>query len=68
MFRGVCVGAGRAKEQVKLFLQPLGHRIKAAGAEHLEIPSVAGAQTDVMNKFVGPAMLGEEVGAAAHRA
>src|SRR5271170_2397738 len=45
----------------------MGDRIEAAGAWHFEVALVGRAQTDVVNQIVGPAMLGEQVGAAAHR-
>src|SRR5271156_2597766 len=45
----------------------MGDRIEAAGAWHFEVALVGGAQTDVMDMLVGPAMLGEQVGAAAYR-
>jgi hypothetical protein len=67
VLRGVCVDTGGAEKQVKVFFEPMGDRIEAAGAGHFEVALVAGAQTDVLDLIVGPAMLGEQVGAAAHR-
>jgi hypothetical protein len=67
VLRGVCVDTGGAKQQVKVFFEPLRDRIQAASAGHFEIAPVSGAQPDVMDLIVGSAMLCEEVGAAVHR-
>jgi hypothetical protein len=67
VFRAVYVDTGGAENEVEVFIEAMGHRIKAAGAGHFEVALVGGPQTDVVNLVVGPAMLGKEVGAAAHR-
>jgi hypothetical protein len=64
---GVCIDTDGAEKQIEAFFQVLRHRIKTAGARHFEITLVAGAQTDVVDEIVGAAMLGNEIGAAAHR-
>ena len=63
----LCVDTGRPEKQVKVFFEPMRHRIEASGAGHFEVALVAGAQTDVLDLIVGPAVFGDEVGAAAHR-
>jgi hypothetical protein len=67
VFRGVCVDAGWAENEVEVFIQPMGYGIKAAGARHFEVALIRRPQTDVMNQIMGAAVLGEEVGATAHR-
>jgi hypothetical protein len=67
VFRAVYVDARGAEKQVEVFFEPMGHRIEAAGARHFEVALVGRPQADVMNLVVGPAMLGKEVGATAHR-
>jgi hypothetical protein len=67
VFRAVYVDTGGAEKQVEVFFQPMGHRIEAAGARHFEVGLVGRAQTNVVNLIVAPAMLGEQVSAAAHR-
>ncbi len=67
MFRAVYVDPGGPEKQVEMLIQPMGHRIEAAGAGHLEVALVGRAQANVVNLIVGAAMLGEEVGTAAYR-
>jgi hypothetical protein len=67
VLRGVCVDTGGAKKQVEVFFQPMGDGIEAAGAGHLEVALVGGAQTDVVDMLMCPAMFGEQVSAAAYR-
>jgi hypothetical protein len=66
VFRGVYIDTGGTEKQVEVFIQAMGDRIEAAGAGHFEVALVGGAQTDVVNMLVGPAMFGEEVRAAAY--
>jgi hypothetical protein len=67
VLRGVYVDTGGAEKQVEVFFQAMGDRIEAAGAGHLEVALVGGAQTDVVDMLMAPAMLGEQVGAPAYR-
>jgi hypothetical protein len=67
VLRGVCVNTGGPEKQVEVFFQAMSDRIEAAGAGHLEVALVGGAQTDVVDMLVGTAMLGDEVGASAYR-
>jgi hypothetical protein len=62
VFRAVYIDTGGPEKQVEVFIQPMGHRIEASGARHLEVALVGRAQANVVNLIVGPAMLGEEVG------
>jgi hypothetical protein len=66
MLRSLCVYARGPEKQIKMLFQALGDRIKAAGAWHFKVPMVSGAQTDVLDLIVGPAMFGDKVGASAY--
>jgi hypothetical protein len=67
VFRGVYVDTGGTEKQIEVFFQAMGDRIEAAGAGHLEVALVGGAQTDIVDMLMSPAMLGDEVGSAAYR-
>jgi hypothetical protein len=66
VFGAIYVDAGGTEKQVEVFFEAMGDRIEAAGAGHLEVALVGGAQTDVVDMLMGPAMFGEQVSAAAY--
>jgi hypothetical protein len=61
---GVCVGAFGAEEEIKIALEGDGDGIDTAGAENLEVGTVVGPETDVIDVGVGAAVLDDEVGYA----
>jgi hypothetical protein len=61
-FTGVGIGVFGAEDEVKIGFEGYGNGIDAAGTENLEVGTVMGPETDVVDVGVGAAMLDDEIG------